>query len=212
MIDHIDEKRRFAALMTALSDYYRQEISKGVLGLYWEGLRQYDYEAVEKAAWAHTQNPDEAGRWMPKIADIARMMQGRTDDQAALAWSKVDRAVRHVGALHDVAFDDALIHRVLTDMGGWALMDAKTEDEWPFVAKEFQNRYRGYRSRGETPEYPRIMNGRGNAQNVGKQKQPARLLGDEAKALAVILGGAKALPMGLSLAGAAIIPPTKALT
>ena len=74
MIDNIEEKRRFAALMTALADYYEKSLSKGVLALYWEGLRQYDYEAIEKAAWAHTQLPDEAGRWMPKVSDLNKML------------------------------------------------------------------------------------------------------------------------------------------
>jgi hypothetical protein len=107
MKDHIDERRKFASLLTALSDYYRQEISKAVAGLYWEGLKQYDYEAIEKAAWAHTQNPDESGRWFPKIADLRKLLEGSTVDQAAIAWSKVDTAIRTRGTWDDVVFDDA---------------------------------------------------------------------------------------------------------
>src|ERR1041385_8791188 len=117
MLDNLEEKRRFAALMVALSDYYKSEISKSVMALYWEGLKQYDFAAIEKAAWAHTQSPDENGRWMPKISDLAKVLQGSTKDQASLAWIKVDRAVRTVGTYSDVAFDDPLIHRVIQDMG-----------------------------------------------------------------------------------------------
>lgn len=191
MRDHIDERRKFAALLTALSDYYKSEISKAVAGLYWEGLKQFDYEAIEKACWAHTQLPDEAGRWMPRIGDIIRMIGGGTDDQSAQAWSKVDTAIRTRGTWDDVAFDDPLIHRVIADMGGWVLVGSKDDKEWPFVAKEFQARYRAYRQRGEIPDYPPRLIGIANAQNgaQGEQKLPTILIGDPEKARAVILSG-----------------------
>lgn len=197
MHDHIDERRRFASLLTALSDYYKSEVSKAVAGLYWEGLRQFDYEVIEKACWAHTQLPDEAGRWMPRIGDIIRMIDGRTEDQAQLAWSKIDKAMRQVGTWDDVVFDDAIIHRVIADMGGWVPLGAKDENEWPFVAKEFQGRYRAYRQRGMTPEYPPLLAGISSVHN--KQEGfsnpfPPILIGDERKANEVMSGG-KTIPV-----------------
>lgn len=190
MIDNIDERRRFASLLTALSDYYKSEISKAVAALYWEGLRQYDFEAIEQAAWAHTQNPDDAGRWLPRISDLRRIMEGSTQDQAAIAWSKVDTAVRVRGTWDDVVFDDAIIHRVIADMGGWVLVGSKGDDEWPFVGKEFQQRYRGFRTRDQMPEYPRQLTGMSNAANraAGQPQLPPILIGDVDKAKAVLKG------------------------
>jgi len=206
MIDSLDEKRRFATLMTALSDYYRQEISKGVMSLYWEGLKQYDYEAVERAMWAHTQSPDESGRWMPKISDLAKVMQGRTSDQAQLAWAKVDRAVRTVGVYADVVFDDAIIHRVLADMGGWIQLGSKTDDEWPFIAKEFENRYRGYKMRAEMPDYPPCLIGMANAQNQkeGFKSEGMRLIGNMELAKAVYHSGNNQAQIGMQTAQASL--------
>lgn len=194
MINTLEEKKRFASLMTALADYYDKEVSKGTMALYWEGLKQYDYAAIEKAAWAHTQSPDENGRWMPKISDLTKVLQGSTKDQASIAWSKVDRAVRTVGTYSDVAFDDALIHRVIQDMGGWVQVGSKGDDDWPFVAKEFENRYRGYKMRDEMPEYPRKMIGMASAQNSSSGIQVnlgTVLIGDEQKAIDVIKGGSQ---------------------
>ena len=185
MIDNIEKKRRFAALMTALADYYEKSLSKGVLALYWEGLRQYDYEAIEKAAWAHTQLPDEAGRWMPKVSDLNKMLAGRTSDQGQIAWSKVDRAVRTVGPYSSVAFDDPVIHRVIQEMGGWVYMGCKEEKEWPFVAKEFITRYQAYKMTGDTPEHAPYLVGIAEAQNQHSgQANPlqVRLLGNVEKA------------------------------
>ncbi len=191
MIDDINEKRRFAALMTGLSDYYKSEVSKAVMALYWQGLKQYDYEAIEKAAWSHTQSPDEAGRWMPKISDLTKALQGRTVDQASVAWSKVDRAVRCLGTYQDVAFDDPLIHRVISDIGGWVKLGTQDEKEWPFVEKAFITRYQGYRMQSEQPDYPNVLIGIANAQNgvEGKQRNPPILIGNEEKAKKTLLGG-----------------------
>jgi hypothetical protein len=185
MIDSLDEKRRFAGLITALADYYEKTLSKGVLALYWEGLRQYDYESIEKAAWAHTQLPDEAGRWIPKVSDLNKMLIGRTSDQGQIAWSKVDRAVRTVGPYADVAFDDPIIHRVIQEMGGWVHLNSKEDKEWPFVAKEFVTRYQSYKMTGETPEHAPYLIGVAASQNQHTghaQPLEVRLLGNVNKA------------------------------
>lgn len=188
----LEAKRKFATLWTGLADYYKSEISRAVLGLYWEGLRQYDYAAIEKACWAHTQNPD-TGMWMPKTADIVKMIAGRTDDQAKVAWAKVDRSLRSVPGIYaTVAFDDPIIHRVLFDMGGWTSLGNKTEDEWPFVAREFETRYRGYRMRGTPPEYPPMLAGLSAKLNSADGKPDSGdvyLIGDREKAIAVLKGG-----------------------
>lgn len=191
MHDTIDERRRFAGLLTALSDYYKSEISKAVAGIYWNGLKQYDYEAIEKACWSHTQLPDEAGRWMPRNSDIIKMIEGGTVDQAAIAWTKVDSAIRVRGTWDDVAFDDPIIHRVLADMGGWVHVGSKDDKEWPFVGKEFQTRYRSFRMRGEVPDYPAKLTGMANAHNQAKglMQTPVVLIGDATKAAEVIKGG-----------------------
>ena len=186
----ITDRKRFAELLSGIADYYGKQLAGGVIELYWQGLQQYDIQAVEKALWEHTQNPDN-GQFMPKIADVTRILQGRTQDQASLAWSKVDGAVRRIGTYADVVFDDPIIHRVLVDMCGWVSLGSKTEDDWPFVAKEFENRYRGYKLRGETPDYQPVLIGLANAHNQkeGFIGQPPILIGDGDKAKNVMLGG-----------------------
>lgn len=189
-MDKQSDYPRFLTVLTGVADYYGKELSEGVISLYWQGLQQYDIEAVEKAMWDHTQNPDN-GQFMPKIADLTRAMQGRTQDQAAIAWSKVDAAVRRVGSYQDVVFDDPIIHRVITDMGGWIWFGNQIEDEWPFIAKNFENRYRGYKLRGETPEYQPVLIGMANAQNQqqGFRGNPPILIGNQRAANQVMAGG-----------------------
>jgi hypothetical protein len=188
------DKPRFAALMTGLADYYGQQLSRIALDVYWDGLRQFDFAAIERATKAHTQLPDDSGHWMPKISDVKKMLEGRTEDQAQLAWSKVDSAVRQIGIWEDVAFDDPVIHRVLADMGGWIRMCSHEDKEWPFVAKEFVTRYRGFKISGQTPEYPRYLLGTSSAHNnpKGLGKLAVRLIGNPMVARRVIKGGLEA--------------------
>ena len=185
-----NDRNRFATLITGIADYYGKTLAGGVIELYWQGLKQYDIGAVEKALWEHTQNPDN-GQFMPKIADVTRNLQGRTQDQASIAWSKVDGGVRKVGTYRDVAFDDPLIHRVIFDMGGWIGFGMKTDDDWPFVAREFENRYRGYKMRGEVPDYPSLLIGIANAQNKveGMPGQEPIFIGAPEKVKQVYLAG-----------------------
>jgi len=184
------DKQRFANVLCGVADYYGKELSNATIGLYWQGLQQFDVTDVERALWEHTQNPD-AGQYMPKIADLVRTLQGRTQDQAALAWSKVDNAVRTVGTYVDVVFDDALIHRVVSELGGWIWLGKQDEKEWPFVAKRFEALYRSYRTLAEAPVYPPQLTGLANAHNAleGHEAVPALLVGDLAKALRVQKGG-----------------------
>lgn len=106
-------------------------------------MKPFDLAAVKDALNRHCVNPDN-GQFMPKPADVVKLLQGSSQDGALVAWAKVDRAVRQVGTYSTVVFDDPIIHRVVQDMGGWVALGDKREKEWPFVAKEFENRYRGY--------------------------------------------------------------------
>lgn len=190
MDDTLEQKRKFASLLTHMSDYYKDEISRAKLSIYWEGLRQYSFDAIQKACWAHTQSPDEAGRWMPRNSDIIKIIEGGTQDRSMIAWSKVDSAIRHRGTWDDVVFDDAVIHRVIADMGGWVLIGSKDDKEWPFIGKEFQTRYRAYKQKSEQPECPARLTGIANAQNAsqGMPLLPPILIGDVEKCKLVLKG------------------------
>lgn len=155
----------FSALISDVYAFYRQDSSTFAVKVWWQAMQPFDFLAVAEALNRHCVNPD-SGQFMPKPADVVKMLQGSTQDSALAAWAKVDRAIRTVGTHRSVAFDDALIHRVLTEMGGWIEMGRKSEDEWPFVRNEFVTRYRGYRVRNETPDYPPHLIGLAEAQNA----------------------------------------------
>lgn len=180
----------FSGILEVIAEQYGKKLSQNVVALYWQALQDYDLAAVRDALGRHLRNTD-TGQFMPKVADIIRMMQGSSMDSALSAWAKVDRAVRQVGPYESVAFDDPLIHRVLHDMGGWIGLGSKSEDEWPFVAKEFENRYRGFKARNEKVEYPSKLIGISEAHNSTEGHKIAQpmLIGDTTKAQQVLLNG-----------------------
>lgn len=180
----------FVQMLNAIGDLYGKKISEWAISIWWGALQHYDLAAVRDALNRHVQNPD-SGQFMPKPADVVKMVQGTTVDSALVAWAKVDRAARQVGPYRDVVFDDPIIHRVLHDMGGWSQLGNKSEDEWPFVGKEFQNRYRGFRGRSEVPEYPPVLIGISGAYNrqKGHFSEAPLLIGDPAMAQRVRDGG-----------------------
>lgn len=174
---------RFAAMLTGVADYYGRQLSAGAVTVYWQGLKDFDLQAVEAAMWQHAKAGDN-GQFMPKIADVAKLIEGGRGDKAQLAWTKVDRAIRMVGTYADVIFDDKLIHATIADMGGWIHIGTKSDDDWPFVQREFETRYRGHAQRiGDVP-HQSVLTGIANAQNgpTGQTLQPARLIGDPEKA------------------------------
>lgn len=191
----------FTNMLNAIGDLYGKTQSEWSIGIWWGAMQAYDLPAVREALNRHVKNPDN-GQFMPKPADVVRMIQGSTTDSALHAWAKVDKAIRQVGTYRDVVFDDALIHRAIHDMGGWVGLGTKNETEWPFVAKEFENRYRGYKSRGESPDYPPRLTGISNMHNSkgNFSNEEPMLIGNVTLASKVMAGGTEQPLIGMQLA------------
>lgn len=189
------EFERFKQVLSKTFAVYEKTLSDVLLEVWWESLRAYELQEFTRALSAHIRNPDN-GQFLPKPADVIRALRGTSANTAQSAWTKVDSAVRKVGPHRSVAFDDPVIHRVILDMGGWIRMCGHSNEEWPFVQREFENRYRGFSVSGEIPEYPRILTGITEDHNKREaisidtdlQEKPV-LIGDAGKAELVIHGG-----------------------
>lgn len=184
------DRKPFFALIAGVYAFYDKGFSDFAGRVWWEAMNPFDLKAIGDALNRHCVNPD-VGQFMPKPADVVRMLQGSTQDSALAAWSKLDRAVREVGTYRSVVFEDALIHRIVLEMGGWVALGMKNEEEWPFVRNEFVNRYRGYRGRSEIPEYPPVLIGLAEANNRkgGFEIEPPILIGNPESAKRVMVSG-----------------------
>ncbi|CZF79676.1 DUF6475 domain-containing protein [Grimontia marina] len=157
------EQQQLAKQLQAIMALYGRALSPPVLDVWWEALRHLELTTVTEALKRHMQNPD-AGQYPPKPADIIRLVGGTSNDRALVAWAKVKKAISSVGAWNSVVFDDAIIHSVIDQMGGWSPLCQSNEEELPFKAKEFESRYRTLLFHPE-PTYPRKLIGMAETHN-----------------------------------------------
>jgi len=74
--DQQSDRSAFREIMEEVADYYdKPKPSNRVLLMYFESLERFSLETVSNAINRHIESP-ESGRFMPKIADIKRMLEG----------------------------------------------------------------------------------------------------------------------------------------
>ena len=153
-------------------------------------------EEVRRAINALTLDA-EAGRFPPKLGDMARVLEGTTTDRSMIAWGKVLEAMSSVGAYQDVLFDDAAIHAAVLDAGGWPKLCRTEQRELGYVQTAFCKAHKAYTGRG-TFDYPRLLSGEGGPDQ--RQRYKARglpppvpvMVGDPALCRLVYEGGGAA--------------------
>ena len=188
------DRQEFAKLIADVMAFYRQDVSKFALTVWWQACQAFDFEQVSKALTAHAMDP-EHGKFPPKPSDLVRVLQGTQTDRAMLAWGKTLEAMGRVGAYTDVVFDDAAIHAVIEDLGGWPKVCRTEMAELGYLQHRFCESYRAYAGRG-TFEYPRRLIGARDANAVYEKyglplPKPA-LIGDAARCSLVFQGGSDA--------------------
>ncbi len=180
----------FASIFVGLTEIYGKESSTVVQNIFWNALKDYDFDAVRGAFSAHVKSPDN-GQFFPKPADIIRLIAGTSKDSAFISWSKVEQAVQRIGPYETVVFDDPIIHLVVADMGGWIMLGEKTSEEWPFIRNEFVTRYQGYKSSTRNIPHANKLVGITEATNRqrGYEIPDPVLIGNTEQAMAVLGGG-----------------------
>jgi hypothetical protein len=186
-----NDSRRFAALLSDVMAYYRQDVSEFTHALFWQACQGFDFEQVRQAFNRHAKDP-EHGQYAPKVADLVRILQGTQTERAALAWGKALDAASRVGAYTDVVFDDPAIHACIEDLGGWPKFCRSEMKDLSYLQHRFCESHRAYTGRGEFA-YPRCLPGDRSPDSdyVCKGLAPPRpaLIGDVSKCREVYAGG-----------------------
>lgn len=203
------DKKDFALVIAGVYAYHRQPCSDALIAMYWRGCQQWSLEQVTKAVDRLTYDP-EAGKFPPKIGDLARVLEGTSTDRAALAWGKAHEAMSAVGAYQDVVFDDAAIHAVIEDLGGWPKVCRTELKDLSYLQHRFCEAHRAYTGR-DTFDYPRRLMGDRSPDHDYERKrlplpQPA-LVGDRVRALKVFDGGQSAGKTAITFNSAEVMLP-----
>jgi len=184
---NIDDEERFLTAWAGAWEIYGKEISATALQIAFRALQRFELQDITQALTRHINDPD-SGQYVPKPADIVRIIDGSKTTRSALAWTQVDKSIRQVGPYYDVCFSDPIIHAVINDMGGWVHINLKTDKEFPFTQNEFETRYRAYAQHG-VKQYPKVLIGIANAHNEARHHKPPVLIGDKDKAALVFAKG-----------------------
>jgi Domain of unknown function (DUF6475) len=152
------DRSEFTKLIGDVMAYNRQDCSEFLMQVWWQAMQPFELSQVRKAMSLHAADPDR-GQFAPKVADIVRALGGTSTDRAQLAWGKTFEAMARVGAYTDVVFDDAVIHAVIEDLGGWPKVCRIETDELSYLQHRFMQGYRSYAARGSELRYPRALRG-----------------------------------------------------
>lgn len=185
------DRSKFGEALAAVYALYRVELSQAVTVMWWRCLQAYEIAAVVDALGRHAMNPD-TGQFLPKPADVVKVLEGSTVDVAMLAWAKVMGGMKQVGTWDSVVFDDPIIHRVLHDLGGWIWLGQQQEKELPFIEKRFRDAYRAWRARPALMDYPRRLAGHvehtNGANGFHGVNVVTKFIGDRERAQSVLAG------------------------
>lgn len=184
------DREAFASLLSDAMAFYRQDMNRFALSVWWQACAGFDIEQVRKAITAHAMDP-ERGQFAPKPADIVRQLQGTQTDRALVAWGKFHEAMQRVGAYTSVVFDDPVIHAVAEDLGGWVAACRAEVDELPHLQRRFCDSYRAYARREDVPFPAKLLGShdQDNAARGYRHSSPA-YIGNTDKARKVLQLGA----------------------
>jgi len=139
------DKSEFMKLMLETGNMYSIDVSKGQMRAYYDLLKQYPRDALQKAFRSHAMNSE----WFPKISQIIALIDGTGKEQGADAWAKVMLEIRKTGSYGQPRVSPE-IGEAISKIGGWKVLCSMTYRDLEFKAKDFTNIYQSPISGGYT--------------------------------------------------------------
>lgn len=188
----------FAQWLTIIFGLYRCELTEELLELYWILLQRFTLDELKYAANRHF-NSHKEGKYLPTPSHLLQYLQFNPHTAADNAWYKLLNAIRQHGCYNSVTFDDAHIHCVVQELGGWLELCRLKTYELQALHRPFHDDYVQLCENGLPKKYPRFLAGiTPLTDSNGRLTQPC-FVGDPILANAVWQG--KTLPPKNSLAG-----------
>ena len=169
MVD--EDKQEFATLFYGAGEYYNKQVSKELLLIYFNSLRDYSIEDVKSSVSKHMLD-SEHGNFFPKLADIVRNSEFaplNTEEKANNAWAQIRRFLRTDGVYGTLKLDDGQAMAALKSFTTWKEFCYMDDSHMTWAKKEFVSMYSTYEN---TPldMLPSSMPGLIELQNHKKEK------------------------------------------
>jgi len=150
MTDH-DRARLVQTLLGVYAYYGDRELSEVVIDIWLADLSGHDIAAIEHAFVRHRRDP-QRGQWLPKTADILRLLQPDERELALVAWAAVLDQVRAVGSYGRPQLD-AASRPALDAVGGWGSLCRAQDQELPHLQRRFCEAFGTFDARAKRDEW-----------------------------------------------------------
>ena len=187
----------FSVLIQGVAECYGQSLSAQGIALRFKLLEQFSFTEVQNAALSIMATRKYTS--MPTPAEfLEHIGGGAAEDKAEVEAGKVLSAIGRYGAYSSVVFDDAVTQAVIVQAyGGWAKLcaDCGVEESEHWFRKNFAKTWAAYSRQGvkQTGHLPGLFEISNRSNGFSEFIDPPKLVGDPAKARAVLEAGKSAL-------------------
>lgn len=188
---------RFDALFQGVAECYGQTLSAQGIALRFKLLERFDFAEVQNAALSVMATRKYTS--MPTPADfLEHISGGSAEDKAEIEAGKVLDAIGRHGGYASVVFDDAATQAVIVQAyGGWPKLcaDCGVEESENWFRKNFTKTWAAYARQGvkQSGHLPGLFEISNCSNGHFNHVEPPKLVGDPAKARAVLEAGKSAL-------------------
>ena len=144
----MNERQRLVQTLVGVYGFYDKELTEFAIRIWADSLAGVDPGTAEQAFTRHLRNPD-AGRWLPKPADILRQLAGDVGDRALIAWGEVLQAAQAGGMLPISCSENT--RNAVNAMGGMGVICRANESDNGFLQRRFVDAFKAYNHREESP-------------------------------------------------------------
>ena len=187
----------FSELIQGVAECYGQSLSAQGIALRFKLLEQFGFSEVQKAALSIMATRKYTS--MPTPAEfLEHIGGGAAEDKAEVEAGKVLSAIGRYGAYASVVFDDAVTQAVIVQAyGGWPKLcaDCGVEESEHWFRKNFAKTWAAYSRQGvrQSGHLPGLFEITNRSNGYLEHIEPPKLVGDPAKARAVLEAGKSAL-------------------
>ena len=187
----------FSELIQGVAECYGQSLSAQGIALRFKLLEQFSFAEVQNAALSIMATRKYTS--MPTPAEfLEHIGGGAAEDKAEVEAGKVLSAIGRHGAYASVVFDDAVTQAVIVQAyGGWPKLcaDCGVEESEHWFRKNFAKTWAAYSRQGvkQTGHLPGLFEITNRSNGYLEHIEPPKLVGDPAKARAVLEAGKSTL-------------------
>ena len=140
------DKDRFLEMFAVTSLNYEKPVDHAIQNLYWNVLKKYRIEEIERAVQQHLED-QEQGMFFPKIAHLMKYLKANEKSEALLAWEVAQNAVKRNGSYDPPSFNDPAITHAIHCLGGWRAFCQIKDSELSFKQKDFIEHYEAFKDK-----------------------------------------------------------------